>query len=112
MPSTVPSWIWKTVVGIGTVAAVAVSLFSIQKFFDEKLQREFATQSERIIEEIQTKSDTLINFQKDDLWDRIQVMKIEMERRAEADTPIPESMRMHQRSMEERYDEMKDPWDD
>ncbi len=110
--SSTPAWIWKVIVGIGTVAAVAVSLFSIQKFFDEKLQREFATQSERIIEEIQSKSETLIDFQKADVWDRIQVMKIEIERRREANEAIPDTMKMHLRSMEERYDEMKDPWDD
>ena len=110
--SQVPSWIWKTLVGIGTVAAVAVSLFSIQKFFDDKLKSEFATQSRIIIEEIQSKSETLIDFQKADVWDRIQVMKIEIERRRADGEPIPESMTMHLRSMQERYDEMKDPWDD
>ena len=110
--SQVPSWIWRTLVGVGTVAAVAVSFFSLQKFFEEKLQREFATQSRIIIEEIQSKSETLIDFQKADVWDRIQLMTIEIERRREAGEAVPESMTLHLRSMRERYDEMKDPWDE
>lgn len=110
--SNTPAWIWKVIVGVGTVAAAAVSFFSIQKFFDEKLQREFAAQSRIIIEEIQSKSETLIDFQKADVWDRIQVMKLEIERRRDAGEVIPDTMKMHLRSMEERYNEMKDPWDD
>ncbi len=110
--SQVPSWIWKTLVGVGTVAAVVVSLFSIQKFFDDKLQQEFATQSRIIVEEIQSKSEILIDFHKADVWDRIQVMQLEIERREQAEEAVPDSMKMHLRSMQERYDEMKDPWDD
>lgn len=106
------SWIWKVIVGVGTIAAIVVSFFSIQTAFDQKMQKEFATQSERIINEIQDKSNTLVDFQKDDLWDRIQLLETEIEGRQEASQSIPERMRIHLRSMKERYEEMKDPWHD
>ena len=108
--SEVPGWIWKTVVGVAALAGLAVSFFTIQQFFESRLEKEFTAQSEKIITEIQNKSETIMDFQKDDLWDRIQLLETEIEGRKDAGTPVPERMRIHLRSMKERYKEMKTPW--
>lgn len=108
--SNVPSWIWKTVVGVAAIAGLAVSFFTIQQFFESRLEKEFAAQSAKIITEIHNKSDTLVEFQKDDLWDRIQLLETEIEGRRTESKPVPERMRIHLRSMKERYREMQDPW--
>ncbi len=104
--------VWKVIAGVGTVAGVIVSLFGVQEIFDNRLKQEFAAQSEKIIYQIESKSNTLMDYQRDDLWDRIQLMETEIEGRQEASTPVPERMRIHLRSMKERYKEMKDPWEE
>ena len=63
--SEVPGWIWKTVVGVAALAGLAVSFFTIQQFFESRLEKEFTAQSEKIITEIQNKSETIMDFQKE-----------------------------------------------
>jgi len=108
----IPTWGMRTIIGAGTLAGVLMSFFTLQKVFDDRLKEEFSTQSTKIITEIQDKANTLADFQKDDLWDRIQLLETEIEARKESGKVVPERMRIHIRSMRERYKEMKNPWDD
>jgi hypothetical protein len=108
----VPMWIWKVVAGVAVVAGLIVSFITIQNSIDDRMSKEFGAQSTKIINEIHKKTGTLADFQKDDLWDRIQLLELEIDAMKKQGLDVPERKSIHLRSMKERYQEMKNPWAD
>ena len=108
----VPKWIWATIVGVGTVAGLLTTMFTLWNAVENKIEGSIKQQTVLIIQELDNRTGDLAELQKDDLWDRIVLLELEIKSLEDTNQYVPERLRIHLRDMKERFEEVKERWQD
>lgn len=100
----------KNMAQITTVIALISAVLGLWWQIDKKLEESMMEQTQIIIQEMDVRTSWIAEYNKEDLFERIQVLELEIEDLQEHGQPVPERKKFHLRSMQERYDELKDAW--
>lgn len=100
----------KNMAQITTVIALISATLGLWWQIDKKLEESMMEQTQIIIQEMNVRTSWIAEFEKEDLFERIQVLELEIAALEQAGEPIPERMMFHLGSMKERYAELKEAW--
>ena len=100
----------KNIGQITTVIGLISAVLGLWWQIDKKLEESMMEQTEIIVQEMNKRTSWIAEFEKEDLFERIQVLKLEIDALKAAGEPVPERMLFHLASMTERYQELKDAW--
>jgi len=103
----VPSWIWATIVGLGTSVGVITGIMSIWNQIEHNTQSAVQTAAVLITTEIRVQTDEIAEFFEDDLYERIIILETEIENLIDQNEVVPTQKKIQLKSMIERLDEFK-----
>lgn len=103
---------WKTISQVTAIVSLVSACLGLWWTIDQKLEESIKEQTNLIVQEMDVRTGWIAEFQKDDLFERIQVLQLEIEALEHAGTQVPERMTIHLRSMRERYEELKEIWNE
>jgi len=101
---------WKTISQVTAIVSLVSACLGLWWKIDQKLEESIKEQTNLIVQEMDVRTSWIAEFQKDDLFERIQVLQLEIEALEHAGKEVPERMTIHLRSMRERYQELKEAW--
>ena len=100
----------KNMAQITTIIGLISAVLGLWWQIDKKLEESMMEQTQIIIKEMDVRTSWIAEFEKEDLFERIQVLELEIASLQNAGEPVPERMLFHLRSMTERYEELKEAW--
>ena len=100
----------KNMAQITTVIGLISAVLGLWWQIDKKLEESMMEQTQIIIKEMDVRTSWIAEFEKEDLFERIQVLELEVEDLERQGLHVPERKKFHLRSMKERYAELKDAW--
>ena len=104
---------WADITKLTTVVTLVASILGLWWQIDKKLEESIMEQTKIIIQEMDKRTSWIAEYEKEDLFERIQVLELEIEALEAQGETIPERDKFYLRSMKERYTELKDvTWQD
>lgn len=104
---SVPSWIWMTIVGLGTVVATISGIITVWNQIETHTNSAIKTATVLITTEIRNQTSTIAEFYEDDLYERLIILETEIEELREKGLSVPFQKKIQLKSMKERLEEFK-----
>lgn len=101
---------WKSISQMGAIVTLISASLGLYWQINAKLVETIKEQTNVIIQEMDMRTTFIMEMEKEDLFERIQVLELQIAALERANEPVPERLLFHLGSMKERYTEMKEAW--
>lgn len=101
---------WKSISQMTAIVSLVSASLGLWWQINAKLEETVKAQTQVIIAEMDKRTSFIAEYNKEDLFERIQVLRLEIKALENAEEPVPERLTFHLMSMVERYEELKTAW--
>ena len=103
---------WKSISQMTAIVTLISASLGLYWQINAKLTETIKEQTQVIIQEMDERTTWIAEFEKEDLFERIQVLELQIAAIEQSGEPVPERLLFHLGSMRERYMELKETWKD
>lgn len=101
---------WKSISQMSAIVTLITASLGLYWQVSAKLTESIKEQTQVIIQEMDERTSWIAEYNKEDLFERIQVLELEIAALERDGQPVPERLYFHLGSMQERYEELKEAW--
>lgn len=103
----VPSWIWATIVGVGTVLGTVTGMITIWNEIEGRTNDAIQTAVTLVTSEIHKQTGVIAEFYEDDLHERIIILETDIDELHQQGKVVPVQKIIQLKAMQERLEEFK-----